>query len=486
MTIDPLSYYSLLQAYALPYLYGVNPSLISPLAPTQNTVSGFSQSINADQTAISGLGQLASALSTFQTTVQGFEAAPQVAPAQASSTNSTVASASALSSASPATYNVTVNNLAQAQTVESSAFADPNATIVGSGTITLQLGTYNSGTNSFTAGGSAPVSINVTNGSLNDIATAINSASAGVNANVVQDASGYHLVLSSASTGTANGFQLTVQDTDGNNTDTNGLSQIAFDPTAAPGAGQNLTQTQAALDASLSVNGVGQTSGSNTGVSIASDVTLNLGQAGSTTVNVTQNTSALQSAAQSFVAAYNSVQSTLKNLTSVGGALAGDPIATQLQQDLTNTYLQSYAGAGSFTGLVQIGITAQSDGTLTLDTNALQSAFATDPSGTVSLFNQAAQSFDTAAQNYTAPDGAIASETQTLQQDVFNQQTLSGAATEAASVSQALAASQYQSALQLGYQARIQAAELAALFSIAQPTSSIPSVGLPFSTPLFA
>jgi flagellar hook-associated protein 2 len=492
MTVDPLSYYALLQAYALPALYGVNPALLQPESQGQTASTAFSQTIIADQTEISGLGQLASALLSFQTSVKSLETPDQVAPATASSTNAAVASATALTTASPGTYNVTVGNLAQTQTVESGAVADASATVIGSGTITIQLGSYDSGTNSFTPGASSAVSVSVSNGSLNDIASAINGASAGVTASVVQDASGAHLVLASTGTGAANGFEVMVQDSDGNNTDTGGLSQLAYDPMATAGAGKNLTQTQAAQDASLAVNGVGQTSASNASVSIASGVTLNLSQAGSTTVNVTQSTTALQSAAQSFVTAYNSLSGMLDSLSASGGALANDGTAAQLQQDISNTYLQNYATGGSFTSLAQIGVSANADGTLSLDANALQSAFQTDPTGTVSLLNQASQAFDNVANNYVAPGGLISAASQSLQQDVLNQQTLSGTAESALAVSLQQASAEYQSALQLGYKAHIQSFELATLLNMLQPAglastyTSVPTVDLPFSSGVFA
>jgi flagellar hook-associated protein 2 len=488
MTIDPLSYYTLLQAYALPGLYGVNPTLLTTPSAVEIGAAGIGQAIGADQVEISALGQLAASVATFQTAMQGLETPDQVAPAQLSDSNSAVGTASALATALPGVYNVTVTSLAQAQTVESAGVADPNTTVIGSGTLTIQLGSYNSTGNTFTASATPAVSINVSNASLNQIANAINGANAGVSASVVQDGSGYHLVLTGASTGAANGFEVTVQDGDGNNTDTSGLSQLAYDPTASAGAGKNLTLTQAAQDASLSVNGVSQTSASNA-VSVASGVTLDLAQPGSTTLSVEQNTAALQSAAQSFVDAYNALESSLSQATASGGALANDPAATQLQQDLVNTYLQSYS-AGSFSGLAQVGINAQSDGTLSLDGSALQSAFQADPTGTVSLLNQAAQAFDSLSNGYAAPDGTIPLESQTLQQNVLDLQTIGGSFLSAAGVSQQQASQQYQAALQLGYQAQLNAGEVAMLlnlmqpqlFGAPQPFGASGSVGLPLSS----
>ena len=65
--------------------------------------------------------------------------------------------------------------------------------------------------------------------SLAQLRDKINSRNAGVTASVLTDASGSRLIGSSA-TGEANGFKVSVDDIDGNNTKRRGLSALAFDP----------------------------------------------------------------------------------------------------------------------------------------------------------------------------------------------------------------------------------------------------------------
>jgi flagellar hook-associated protein 2 len=454
MTINAMntsSSYPLLQWYARAQLIGLKAGLMrAALTGTASTV-GYNRAIAAERAQIAGLGQLSSAVSTFQTAMQGLESPSAVAPAQASSTNSAVAAASAQATAAPATYAVTIGQLAQSQVTSSAAVVDPNATLIGSGTLTVQLGNYNAGTNTFTAGASAPVSITVTNGSLNSIASAINAAGAGVSANVVQDVSGFHLVLSSTATGAANAFKITAADLDGVNTDMTGLSQLAYDPTATAGAGKNLTLNQVAQDASLSVNGVAQTSASNAGVSIASGVTLNLFQVGSTTVSVSQNTAAIQSAAQNFVDAYNALVATTTSLIRPGGALAGGVTTTagQLLRSMNDTDLQSFTGVGSMTSLARMGITPKADGTLSLDANALQAAVASNAPGTVAVLNQAAQAFDAMAGRYASTGGEIPAESQQLQTQLSYMESVNSVAQIYDSLTQAQANQSYQAALRL-------------------------------------
>ena len=83
-------------------------------------------------------------------------------------------------------------------------------------------------------------------------------------ASVVNDTSGARLVLTSANSGAADSLRVTVSDDDGISTDASGLSQLAYDPAAAVGAGRNLTQSAAAQDASFKLNGLTLASASNT------------------------------------------------------------------------------------------------------------------------------------------------------------------------------------------------------------------------------
>jgi flagellar hook-associated protein 2 len=375
-------------------------SLPSPTAVDQ-------QQLNADQVELSGYGQLLGALSSFSAALQSLEPPTAIPVYGSTSTNPTTATASTDATAVAGQYPVGVQQVAQAQVVESGAVSDPDSAVLGSGTLSIQLGTYAAGPNTFTAANSGPVPITISNGSLNSIAASVNSANAGVAASVIQDSAGYHLVLTSTNLGAANGFRLTVQDGDGTNTDTSGLSQLAYDPTAAAGAGKNLSLTQPALNATVTVNGVAISSASNTGISLAQGVTLTALQTGTTTVTVSPSEANTATAAQQLVTAYNSLVQTIQQVTPSGSALAQDPLVSTLQSDLQHT-------AGS---LASLGITLQTDGSLAVNASTLQNAFTADPGGTARALSQAAQSLDTLTQNYGA-GGTLDVAAQGLQQQV--------------------------------------------------------------------
>src|SRR6185295_4563849 len=131
------------------------------------------------------------------------------------------------------------------------AVAQPStATTIGSGTITLQFGTYAGG--AFTANpdhASRTITIAPGQSSLAGVRDAINAAGAGGNASIVNDGTGYRLALTSQASGAANAMRITVADDDLNNTDALGLSRLAFDATA--GGSSNLEEKIGAQDATI-------------------------------------------------------------------------------------------------------------------------------------------------------------------------------------------------------------------------------------------
>ena len=152
------------------------------------------------------------------------------------------------------------------------------------------------------------VAIDSSNNTLNGIRDAINASSSntGVSATVVQDSSGARLALTSKNTGAANAISVAVSETgttgftsatgDPANSDNTGLSSLAY----VSGAATNLTQAQAAADASLTINGIAITSASNAVSTAVTGLTINLNKAGDTTVAVGRDTTAITKLATAF------------------------------------------------------------------------------------------------------------------------------------------------------------------------------------------
>lgn len=346
------------------------------------------------QAQLSAFGSLKGTLSALQSSLTALGSASAFNTMKTSVSDSTVFSASAGTNATSGSYSVEVKTLAQAQKLSSTTFANTSAP-VGTGSITIQFGTYDSVNNTFTVNpdkSSTSITINPNSNSLTGIRDAINSAKAGVTASIVNDGTGNRLVISSNDTGQANSMKITVSDADGANGDANGLSQLAYDPTTAAGAGKNMTQTMAAQNATATIDGMFITKASNTITDAIQGVTLNLTKAvpGTTnTLTVSQDTTAAQTAIQGFVKAYNDAINALKQAsaynadTKTAAILQGDAtvrtITTQLQNAVSSPLSTS---AGGFQRLSDVGISVQRDGTLQIDNTKLTAAF-NDPNNDI-------------------------------------------------------------------------------------------------------
>jgi flagellar hook-associated protein 2 len=405
-----------------------------PLTQLQSQQSGV-------QSKLSAYGQVQSALSTLDTAVSALKLGSAFTAAQATVTGSGVG-ATVSGAPSAGSYAVTVSSLAQAQAAASGPLGSAS-TVVGTGTLTIQLGTYNSTGNTFTAqSGSSPVNITIgsSNDTLGGIAAAINGASAGVTASIVTDNLGSRLVLSSSNTGTVNGFKLTVADSDGTNTDTSGLSQIAFDPTAAAGAGKNLTQTQVAADAQYSINGLSLISSTNSITTAINGLTLNLTQAppaGSTLqaqITVGADSQAVTSNVNSFITAYNGLVNLESSLTgynastNTASALTGEIPMFELSSQLRSILgSQTSAASGGPSWLADVGIDFQKDGTLSLNATKFSSALSSNPTGVAQLFSNAtgtgsqqgfAVQLASSVESMMAPNGLVGGTQTSLQSTI--------------------------------------------------------------------
>ncbi len=348
---------------------------------------------------LSAVGSLSGALSSFQNSLSGLSNLSSFQALTATSSNTSLYTATAATGASVGTHNVEVDGLASAQQIASGDIASVTAP-VGTGTLTFQFGSYDSTGNTFTPNtstSSGSVTIDASNNSLQGIAATVNKANVGVSASIVNDGTGNRLIFSSMQSGAANTLKVTVgNDSDSNSTDNVGLSQLAYDPTATVGAGKNMTQTTAAANASLMVDGIAMTSPTNTVTGAIPGVTLNLlssSPKNPSTLSVGFNTSTVTSSIQSFVTAYNSLYTTMQGLgsynaaTQTGGPLLGDStllnISNQIQATLGNAVANL---GGSYNSLASLGVTTQRDGTLSLDSTALSNALNQNPNAVGLVF----------------------------------------------------------------------------------------------------
>jgi len=351
-------------------------------APQQQLITNQTTAVTAN---ISAVGTLKSALSTFQSALTALSTPSSFNSVTATSADDTLVGATASGDAVPGSYAVTVSNLASAQQLLSGAFTGGSSAVVGTGSLTLAVG-----------GSSFNLTIGASDDTLSGIANAINSAAnnPGITATVIQGTDGGHLLLSSSLTGAVN--TLSVTETDGGD----GLAALTY----GTGNTAHYTQNAAASDASFSIAGVPYTSSSNDVSDAISGVTLNLlGVTGTDTgtgspvpnsVNVTvgSDTSTVETNIQSFVTAYNTLQTALSGLgsydstTGTAGQLLGNPVLTGIESQIQNA-LYSQVGASNYNTLASIGITTNSDGSLSVNSATLESALSTNFAAVSQLFS---------------------------------------------------------------------------------------------------
>jgi flagellar hook-associated protein 2 len=360
---------------------------------------------------ISALGTLQGALAGVQDSVDGLTTLGTFEQRSASVTNSSALSVSVDSSAAVGSFNVEVSQLAQAQSLASGSFASLTDE-VGEGTLTFRFGTTDytpadpgpESYNGFTVNGnrdSVSVVIDAGSNTLEGVRDAINEADIGVSAVVVNDGSGFRLLLSASETGADNSIEIQVDDSgDGVDTDDAGLSRLAFNAGAA-----NLTQTAAGRDAQLSINGLAITSAGNTVSNVVDGVTLALRNTtdSAATVSVSANEGAVRTAIDDLVESYNRFVGIANQLTDynpetgVAGTLQGDFTARSVINQVRAALSGSAQGFdGAFSSLAEIGITTQADGTLQVDDATLSAAFADNFEDVVGVFAQVGRLDDAA------------------------------------------------------------------------------------------
>lgn len=346
------------------------------------------------QAELSAFGQLQGSLSNVQTAADRLNN-PDLFQRMTASSSDTAVSVSVEAAAVANNYSLEVSQLAQAHAIASQAFTDGES--IGNGTLSISFGRTaldpdDASYQGFSRNEQREVfslEIDEDMDSLADISAAINEADAGVRAAVINDGSGQRLVLSSDHTGADNSLEITVTDADGEHTDGDGLSRLAYRAGAA-----NMQQTVAARDAQFSINGLAISSATNTVDQALAGVELTLNQVTEQPVEVAigRDVEAVTSAVNAFISSYNSAQRVLDAVSgynaesSQGGVLQGDFTVSSVENRLRKSIGTAIdAGSGVERHLTDIGITTGEGGQLALDKSKLEAALDADLEGTISL-----------------------------------------------------------------------------------------------------
>lgn len=289
-------------------------------------------------------------------------------------------------------YAVNVSQLAMAQTLTSSAFSSSQTLGTSGDTMVLQLGDWNN-SSSFTASGSAATTITIGTNTLSGIASAINTAKAGVSASLVSVTGGsVELKLTGDTTGVFSGFSLST---------TSDLSSLEYTSTS-----QSLSLTQAATDASYTVNGSLFTSPTNSAVPVTTGVDIDLNKVGSVMISQVNTPTQLLSSAQSLVSYVNNLVQGIGQVQSSLGA-ADEGTCSEYVNALTEIGFQSLNGTNAITTLGDIGLSVQPDGTIQFNQTEFTTAYGDDPTNTSFVLSQAALAYANVSNANAGSNGTI-------------------------------------------------------------------------------
>jgi len=351
---------------------------------------------------ISALGTLKGALSAFRSALEPLKSESAFEPRKATVEDAEVFTASAGTAAAPGSYAIEVVQLARAHQVASDAYADGSSSVVGTGTLTITVGSER-----------VEITIDETNNTLDGIRDAINSAAGelGVKATLVHEQNGSHLVLTSATTGAESAITLGASGGDG------GLDTLVSGM-------QDVTPAQYAH---IRIAGFDHFSATNTITGAIDDVTITLISANPGTtlsLDISYDTALLTQRIEKFVSEYNALYDKMKSLrayspeTRVAGPLLGDALLRGMEEQIHRDLIDPVSGlTGDYTTLASIGVARQVDGKLAIDRTRLDAAINTDRSAVAAMFggeDGIAARLHAHVDNWLSSTGGLAAREQSL------------------------------------------------------------------------
>ena len=331
-------------------------------APKQSQITKLQTSTT---TQLSAVGTVKVALESYRTAIAKLNSASSFNGLAASSSDEKISKVTIDDKASSGKYALDVTQLATASKITSKVFEGSSA-VVNSSDKDATL-TISQSDNDYNVTIPAGATMQQTRDAIN---TQLQSK--GISANVLNDANGSRLVISSQTTG--KGTDITI----------GGDSELATDYDAG----------KPPVNAEYTIDGIAMESSSNKITSAISGVSLELLDTKASTITVASNTATLKTSVQSFVTAYNALLTTINTQTKVtatgdaatttSGALTGDASMRQLVNGIRNELLQN-SSSSSMGNLSQMGIsTDQKTGLLSLDDKKWNAAVAT-PNGALEI-----------------------------------------------------------------------------------------------------
>ena len=340
--------------------------------------------ITQTEAKISAYGYIRTALLDLQNAFKKLDDASDFASLNTTISQPTAVGVTTTASAQAASYSLNVTSIASAQSIASSAFAAKDTAINGGTAFTLNL----------SVGGAANQAISVTTATPAGVVSAINSANAGIKAQLINtgDASTPYKIVVTGATGASNNFTITAVDGAGAEI-LDGAGAKIFD-TSNPANTARFLQT--AGNAQLSINGLNVTRASNQFSDLVEGVTFNLNSttSGAARIDLSRQTQSITDNLKYLVAVYNDLELTLSELGNkdsdvevVGGALVNNSIL-QTVRSTVRGYItnNSSTPSGSVNAARDVGLSFDRQGQLKLDESKLNTAIQNNFDEVVTMF----------------------------------------------------------------------------------------------------
>ena len=343
-------------------------------APKQTQINN--QTLKAT-TSLSSIGKIQAALDAFRGALDNMKTASSFSGLTGSSSDEKVATVTTSNGAAAGSFALVVDKLATASKISTKVFATGASSVVNAGATPTTLN-IKQGSDTFTVSVAAGATLQQVRDSINS-----QYANKGLSANIVTDASGSRMVLTSTTTGV--GSDLTLTGDSGLETGTSVL-----------GVPQN---------AQYKLDGLAMESKTNTIADAVSGVTLKLtgvsvvpsgGTATPATISVTASGATLKSSVKGFVDSYNALIKAANAETQVttnadgtvtSGALTGDA-SLRSMLSAVRTELNSMAGTGQLKALSQFGVqTDQKTGMLSINDKLFDAAALTNAADINGIFS---------------------------------------------------------------------------------------------------
>jgi flagellar hook-associated protein 2 len=364
---------------------------VQALQSDQTTLQSQATDLGTLQASVSSLAQ---AIATLGTLSSGGALA-------ATSSDTNIGAVVSGAGASAGTYTISdVTSLAvQSSATMTNGVANAATTAVApTGNDTLYL-----------VAGGAPNTITLTSATnnLDGLQAAINAANAGVTASILTTTGGSYLTMTANLAGATN-IQLL---TDSNN----------------PATGL-MSMNQTGSLAQFEVNGLPATSTSNQVTGVIPGVTLNLNPATlkteSATITVAANAQPITDALQSMASAYNALHTQIgTEFGATAGALNGNSVVLSIQSLMHQ--FAFYQGTGGVQSLMDLGISIDDSGTMSVDPSVVSAMSAGQVSSALSFIGNSSTGIASLASsftNYSDPTTGVLQ--QQITQDQKSAQTL--------------------------------------------------------------